>query len=125
MGRTSSLSSECASHDFASSRTGLVIWGLPGLLVLAGVAFPGARALLWAVGFFAAGAACGANARRCGRTHCYVTGPLYLALSAASVLIGLGVLSWSWWSLLVLCGAGTFLAHVPEFLGKRYLRAPS
>jgi hypothetical protein len=119
------LSSECAKRDLASSRTGLVVWGVPGLFVLGGVAFPGVRPLLWAVGFFAAGAACVANARRCRRTHCYITGPLYLGLSAASVLIGLGVLSWSWWSLLVLWGAGTFLAHVPEFLGKRYLRGPS
>ena len=119
------MSSECANRDLASSRTGLIVWGVPALLVLGGVAFAGARPLLWAVGFFAAGAACLANARRCGRTHCYITGPLYLGLSAASVLIGLGVLSWSWWSLLLLSGAGTFLAHVPEFLGKRYLRAPS
>ena len=119
------MSSACASDDLASSRTGLVVWGVPGLLVLGGVAFPDARPLLWAVGFFAAGAACVANARRCGRTHCYITGPLYLALSAASVLIGLGLLSWSWWSFLILWGAGTLLAHVPEFLGKRYLRAPS
>jgi hypothetical protein len=116
------MSSECAPRDLASSRTGLVIWGVPALLVLVGVALPGLRALLWSVGFFAAGAACVANARRCGRTHCYITGPLYLGLSAASALIGLGVLSWSWASLLFLWGTGTILAYLPEFLGKRYLR---
>ncbi|MHC4493988.1 MAG: hypothetical protein ACYTDU_20525 [Planctomycetota bacterium] len=119
------MNSECGDRDLVTFRNGLVVWGLPGLLVLGGVVFPGARPLLWAIGFFAAGAACVENARRCGRTHCYITGPLYLGLSAASVLIGLGVLSWSWWSLLVLWGAGTFLAHLPEFLGKRYLRASS
>jgi hypothetical protein len=123
MPRNLTANSECANRDLISSRIGLVVWGVPGLLVLAGVAFPGARALLWTCGFFVAGAACIANARSCGRTHCYITGPLYLALSAASVLIGVGALSWSWWSLLVLWGVGTLLAFVPEFLGKRYRRA--
>jgi hypothetical protein len=119
------LSSECAERDLAASRTALVVWGIPALFVLGGVALPVARALLWAVGFLVAGVACVANARRCGRTHCYFTGPLYLGLSAASVLIGVGALSWNWWSLLVLWGAGTLIAHVPEFLGKRYLRTSS
>jgi hypothetical protein len=34
------LSSECAKRDLASSRRGLVVWGVPGLRVLGGVAFP-------------------------------------------------------------------------------------
>jgi hypothetical protein len=115
------VSPECMNRDLAASRAGRVVWGGPAAFVLAGVALPSARSFLWAGGFLAAGAACVANARRCGRTHCYVTGPLYLLLSGAAALKGLDLLSWSWWTLLALSAAGTFVGYVPEFLGKRYL----
>ena len=46
------------------------------------------------------GGACLANARRCGRTHCRVTGPFFLMMAAAVVafatgLLGLGRNGWS------------------------------
>lgn len=46
-----------------------------------------AAALAWA------GVACVLNALRCGRTHCYVSGPILLLGAAATLLFGFGVIS--------------------------------
>jgi hypothetical protein len=97
------------------------LWGLPGLLLLVGVFWAGVRAPLWIVAFLVGGAACVANAARCGRAHCYLTGPLYLGLSVVSALIGLKMVSWSWWWIGAAFVIGTALAYVPEFMGKRYV----
>jgi hypothetical protein len=61
------------------------------------------------------------NARRCGRTHCHVTGPLYLGLAALSALIGFGVLDWGWHIVGIAAAVGTGIAFVPELIGPRYL----
>ena len=111
----------CAQRDLVASRSGLWFWGLPALLLLVGVFWGGVRAPLWSVAFLLGGAACVANAARCGRAHCYVAGPLYLGLSAVSALIGVGVISGSWWWVGAAFLIGTLLAYVPEFLGKRYV----
>jgi len=117
--------SSCSKRDLAASRSGLWFWGLPALLLLVGVFWGGVRAPLWSVAFLVGGAACVANATRCGRTHCYFTGPLYLGLSAASALIGVGAISWSWLWVGSAFLIGTLLAYVPEFLGKRYVHGSS
>lgn len=91
------------------------------MLLLVGVLWADARAPLWIVAFLVGGSACVANAARCGRAHCYLTGPLYLGLAVVSALIGLGVMSWSWWWVGVTFLVGTLAAYVPEFLGKRYV----
>jgi len=62
--------------------------------------------------------ACLANARRCGRLHCFLTGPFYLAMAAVSVAYGLGWLprvgrGWLAIGLAVLVG-GSLLATLPE-----------
>lgn len=48
---------------------------------------------LWSFGpaLLIAGVACLANAVRCGRVHCYLTGPIFLLAAAYSVLAGLGL----------------------------------
>jgi hypothetical protein len=56
------------------------------------------------------GVACLVNAMRCGRVHCYITGPFFLAMAAATLLYGLGVLplggsGWNLIGLTVLAGA--------------------
>lgn len=55
----------------------------------------------WAVAFTVAGVACLVNARRCGRRHCFYTGPIYLLAALASLLHGLHFLplgqhGWDW-----------------------------
>jgi hypothetical protein len=78
--------------------------------------------VLWVVAFTVAGAGCASNARRCGRTHCHATGPLYLGLAAIAALMGLGALDWGWNVVGIAIAVGTVIAFVPELFGLRYLR---
>jgi hypothetical protein len=98
---------------------------VPALLLLVGVFWADVRAPLWSVAFLVGGAACVANAARCGRAHCYLTGPLYLGLSVVAALNGIGVISWSWWWVGAAFLFGSLVAYVPEFVGKRYVHASS
>ena len=59
-------------------------------LSLLGSSWQSARPLLWIPALLVMGAACVANAARCGRWHCYVTGPVYLL---AAVYVALSAFS--------------------------------
>ncbi len=77
--------------------------------------------MLWTPAFAVAGVACVVNAARCGRVHCYITGPLYLLAAVATLLAGMEFvrLRPSW-----IGGAsigGTILAYVPEWVRGRYV----
>ena len=74
----SNRAGSCKDADLARSRIGWLVWGLPASLLLAGTAWEAARPWLWIPSLVVAGAACLANASRCGRLHCFVTGPLFL-----------------------------------------------
>ena len=71
--------------------------------------------------------ACIVNAVRCGRVHCYLTGPFFLLMALVALSYGLGILhlGWNGWNLLglvTLIGAIT-LWFLPEmFLGKYWQR---
>ncbi len=102
-----------------------VSWLWPAAFALVGtgwlaVADP-AGSLLAATGFAVAGALCVGNAVHCRRAHCVVTGPLYLV---AAILFVARVAGAAVPGGLIVAGsiAGTIVAHVPEWLGTRYLR---
>lgn len=94
-------------------------------LVLAGNLYVGTtwRTIIWSASLLIMGSGCIANAVRCGRTHCYLTGPFLVLMAFASALYGLGILplgsnGWSLIGLGTLVG-GLVLGCVPEiFLGR-------
>ncbi len=92
-------------------------------LLVVGFFWPEARTWLWTPALLVAGAACLVNASRCGRLHCYFTGPLYLLAAVATLLRGFeGVpLRWSWILYAVL--GGSVLAYVPEWVRGKYVRS--
>lgn len=119
---------ECVANrekDLLGSRwTAWLLWGGPWLLIIIGL-FTGnlARTVLWTIGFGAAGAACLVNARRCGRRHCFYTGPLYLLAALASLLFGLHLLplgrnGWSWILAAALAGTLLFCCVLENIRGK-------
>ena len=115
------MNSACARQDLASQRIAWLLWGLPALaLVLGGVLDPAPRTAVWTTGFLVAGVSCVANASRCGRLHCYFTGPLYLLAAVATLLVGLGVAPFGRSWIPATAVGGTVLAYVPEWLGGRY-----
>ena len=93
----------------------------------------GVVGILWSIGrpylltiaFTWAGFACVANAKRCGRFHCHITGPLYLGLGLVSGLTGVGLLNINWNWIGMIFAIGTFIAYLPEFIGWRYVRRRS
>jgi hypothetical protein len=120
-----------ASRDILSNAplSALLFW-LPIIgLVVSGFFQIGQawRTGVWVVALAIMGASCVVNALRCGRVHCYVTGPFFLALAIVALLYGIGVipLGTNGWNLIggvVLIGA-LVLCCLPEaFLG-RYRRA--
>ncbi len=96
----------------------LLAWGLPALLWIAGIAFADHRTGLWFFALCWMGTACLLNAARCGRRHCYFTGPFFLSAALATLLHGTGMLSlgangWLWLGLVTL-GGGSLLWWLPE-----------
>jgi hypothetical protein len=85
------------------------------------------RTAIWVAGLTTMGVACVANALRCGRLHCYLTGPFFLVMAIATLLYGLGLVpfgkhGWNLIGAIVLIG-GLVLWRGPEaFLGP-YRRA--
>ncbi len=106
----------------------LIGWGIPLLAVLATsfLAIPmWVITLVWVAGFAWMGIGCVLNARRCGRRHCFYSGPVLLLGAIAVALVGSEVVSlgphgfvivvWSTFALVL-------LTFVPEWIGGKYVR---
>ena len=70
------------------------------------------------------GVACIVNAPRCGRVHCYLTGPFFLLMALIALSYGLGILNlggngWNLLGLMTLIGA-IALWCLPEMLLGKY-----
>lgn len=119
------MAETCEKNDFAAStQTFLFFWGIPiAAMVLASFLAPPASILVRASALFWAGAACAVNAYRCGRLHCYITGPLFLLAGLAILLAGFAdvAVASSW--ILIAVAAGTCLAFCLEgHFGTKYVR---
>lgn len=105
-----------------------MIWCLP-LVVLVATAYSNSPFLvvIWPALLVWMGVACLVNARRCGRRHCYVTGPFFLVLAVISLLFGLHVISLGprgWQTLSRVLLIGSFVLYcVPEWIWGRYVAA--
>jgi hypothetical protein len=102
-----------------------VFW-LPTVALVASASLDigqGWRTAIWTVVLTTMGAACVANALRCGRVHCYASGPFFLVMAIVTLLYGLGVAplgrhGWSSITLTVLVGAIVLCCPPEAFLGK-------
>lgn len=80
--------SDCSSRpsDLVGTRLGRVLWGTSCALFVIGLVWPGDSFWLYVSALLLAGSVCVTNASRCGRRHCYVTGPVYLLAALAMLL---------------------------------------
>jgi hypothetical protein len=118
-------SSDAGRHDWARGPRLLLIWCVPVALLLLSAAVGGPYLnVVWPALLTWMGAACLLNARRCGRLHCYLTGPYFLLLALTSLLHGSGTVTlgsrgWLILSVALIVG-GPFLVYVPEWVFGRY-----
>lgn len=116
------MSNSCTQNDLVKRKISLLLWYIPAALLVIGVFWSKGRVWMWTPALIVAGTACVVNAARCGRMHCYFTGPLWLLGAAATLLRGFGILAlpWSW----ILCAVlGGTLAFVPEWVRGKYVRS--
>lgn len=114
-----------ATRDLTRGVSAWLLWRLPAALLVLGVAWLPGQAWLWAAAFAVAGAGCLANAARYGRTHCYVTGPLFLLAAIWCLLSALKVMPVSMHpgTLIVVVASINVLAHLAEIPLGRYMQA--
>ncbi len=116
------------SKDLLANFQGFALgWGVPiaGLVGAIFIANP-AKTIIWLLALLWMGLTCLANARRCGRTHCYFTGPFFILMAILASLHGfeilfLGADGWRWLGMAVGVGGG-FLWCFSEFLWGKYFR---
>lgn len=117
-----------ARRDWARGTRGWLIWGIPWAILASSPLMP-ARALgvVWPAVLTFMGAACLVNARRCGRIHCFATGPFFLVMAVLALLYGAGVLPLgvhNWWVLSMPLVIGSVaLNFIPEWALGRYRSA--
>ncbi len=116
------------SRDILSSpRFTLALFCLPIIvIVVAGQSDIGVgwRTALWTAALGTMGTACLVNAMRCGRIHCYATGPFFLLMAIVTLLYGLDILplgknGWNLISLTILFGTIVFCC-LPELIWGKY-----
>ena len=109
-------------------RSYALAWGIPtAALALAIFLDQAARTVLWSGALVWMGVACIANATRCGRTHCYFTGPFFLLMAAAVVLHGAEVIwwgprGWAWLGATIVVGGFGPLWLLPERIWGKFMR---
>lgn len=77
--------------DLVCGGSAIWLWCLPALALIIGLNWVAARAWLWIPAFLVMGVACLVNAARCGRLHCFVTGPVYLLAAIYVALAASGL----------------------------------
>jgi hypothetical protein len=112
------------ADDWARGGKALLIWGPAVVLIISGDYWVDAQPWLWFAGFLVAGVACLANAARCGRWHCYFTGPLFLLAAVYSVLVAFKLVPMNENAFLTVVVGAALLAKLSEvFLGRYRVRA--
>lgn len=84
-------SNECSAKDLIGRKAAWFFWYVPILLVVLGASWSRGRVWLWIPAFLVMGLGCLANAARCGRIHCYITGPLFLLAAIFVALSAVGI----------------------------------
>jgi hypothetical protein len=77
---------------------------------------------LWVPALVVAGSACLANASRCGRLHCFITGPLFLLAAVATLTDAASVIAIDWRWIVVMVIGGLAIGYGFEWLRGKYVR---
>jgi hypothetical protein len=126
------MTEEIGRRDWVTGpRSYSIAWGIPTLALVIGIALPSpARAVVWSTALVWMGVACILNALRCGRIHCYLTGPFFLLMAIVVPAHGFGILwlgpnGWWWLGLMLIVVGGGLLWYLPERVWGRYSKRPA
>ena len=93
MGR---VAQQCRERDLVCGGSSLLLWCVPTLALVLSSPLGDERWWIWSPALVVMGTACLVNAARCGRLHCYLTGPVFLLAAVFSTLRGWQRMSISW-----------------------------
>jgi hypothetical protein len=104
----------------------LLFWGLP-MIILFCTSFlnlpSSLETLIYIITFIWMGSGCLINSRRCGRRHCYYSGPIFLFGAGLIAVLGFGLINFTPDDLtIVIWGTliAVMLAFVPEYIWGPY-----
>ncbi len=123
--------SAATRKDWVGGRKRLIAWDIPTITIVVAAFIGGTvQTIIWPVALAWMGVACLVNARRCGRRHCYLTGPFFLLTAVLSLLHGSGVVSfgqhgWLWLGVTIIVGGYGLLWKLPEYLWGTYVERKS
>lgn len=112
-------------------RTRALAWHIPEIaLVVAIFLDPATRTIVWATSLLWMGVACILNARRCGRLHCFLTGPFFVLMGVVVALYGSGILplgpqGWWWLGVVIVVGGYGILWLLAERIWGEYVARTS
>ena len=112
-----------------NTRSFALAWVIPSAAMVGTIFTPTPiRTVVWIGALIWMGAACLANASRCGRMHCYFTGPFFLLMALVTGLHGLKVVNlgaegWVWLGTMTAAG-GFGLWWMPEYLWGKFTARP-
>lgn len=112
---------------FSKPLLSCILFCLPAVAMLATSGnriSPGWKTAVWTCALTVIAVSCIFNAVRCGRIHCYITGPFFLVMAVVTLLYGVGFVSvgrngWAVIALTVLVGAA-ILSCLPEMVFGKY-----
>jgi hypothetical protein len=109
-------------HKFKS----FLVWVLPALAIIGSTFWSSlAVSIIWPLSFGVMGVFCLINVKRCGRTHCLITGPFFLIMAITSIVLtfipnAFGSESWSLFKKIALFGSLLLLCLPDMLLGKYF-----
>lgn len=116
-------------NDWSGQIMGFVVaWGLPILAMLIAIGIePVLKTFIWLSALAWMGGACLMNARRCGRTHCFFTGPFFIIMMLPVALHGFAIIpfgpdGWQWLGMALGIGGGGLWCLTEAIMG-RYRRS--
>lgn len=112
----------CRQRDLIRSRWLLLMLVMTAGTIAGQMLWPAAN-VWFSVGLLLSWAAfCGINARRCTRTHCYLTAPILLLGAVGILLLHFGVVHFPGYWINILIFGGIAVGCISEMVLGRYVR---
>lgn len=115
------MARESGASDWTRGLRGCLTWGIPvAVLVITPERY---LVIVWPAALTFMGLACLLNSRRCGRIHCYATGPFFLLLAVLGLLYGTGLLAlggrgWTRLSIALVIGSVVLICLLESVFGR-------